>query len=225
MNFQRFLLPIALTLSTLALTLSSAQAKPAALPPLKPFTIPQTPIETLKSDRLLDYEPLQTLLRSGKWSEASAVTSTLMLKAGSQLEQGYLVEANIRYFPCNDLLTVDKLWRYYSGNRFGLSIQSNIWVSIGGKNEKDVPRFERRVGWGEIVENVTDRGQVPSGYFPLRPASSGGVTEAWSGQWIAEMPKRLVACQSPPKPITKLKAPKKKPAIGPSRTPSKAPKR
>ncbi len=121
-----------------------------------------------------------------------------MLKAGSQLEQGYLVEANIRYFPCNDLLTVDKLWRYYSGNRFGLSIQSNIWVSIGGRNKKDVPRFERRVGWGTVVDSVTDRSQVPPGYFPLRPASGGGVTEAWSGQWIAEMPKRLVVCQSKP---------------------------
>ncbi len=215
MNFHRFFLPIALTLGTL--TLSSAQAKP----PARPFAIPQTPIEKLKSDRLLDYDPLQNLLRSGKWSEASAMTSTLMLKAGAQIEQGYLVEANIRYFPCNDLLTIDKLWRYYSGDRFGLSIQSDIWVSIGGKNQKDVARFERRVGWGSAVDNITSRTQVPAGYFPLRPASGGGVTEAWSGQWIAEMPKRLVVCQSPPKPITKTKTPKKKAAIVPSKTPKK----
>ena len=206
MNLQRTLLPIALSLITLALTLSSAQAKePIVKYVPRPFTIPQTPIETLKSDRLLDYDPLQTLLRSGKWNEAATMTSTLMLKAGSQLEQGVLTEANTRYFPCNDLLTVDKLWRYYSGDRFGLSVQSNIWVSIGGKNEKSVRRFERRVGWGEVVEPVSDRLQVPAGYFPLRPAANGGATEAWVGKWIPEMPKRLVVCQSPPKPVVKPK--------------------
>ena len=214
MNLQRNLLPIVLPLMTLAFTLSSAQAKePTVKYVPKPFTIPQTPIETLKSDRLLDYNPLQTLLRSGKWNEAATLTSTLMLKAGGRLEQGALTETNTRYFPCNDLLTVDKLWRYYSGDRFGLSVQSNIWVSIGGKNEKNVSRFERRVGWGQAVEPVSNRLQVPSGYFPLRPAGNGGVTEAWVGQWIAEMPKRLVVCQSPPKPVVKPmikpKSPKK----------------
>ena len=210
MNLQRTLLPIALSLITLALTLSSAQARePVVKYVPRPFSIPQTPIETLKSDRLLDYDPLQTLLRSGKWNEAATMTSTLMLKAGSQLEQGVLTEANTRYFPCNDLLTVDKLWRYYSGDRFGLSVQSNIWVSIGGKNEKSVRRFERRVGWGEAVEPVIDRLQVPTGYFPLRPAANGGLTEAWVGKWIPEMPKRLVVCQSPPKPVVKPKPIKK----------------
>ena len=97
MHLQRFLTPLALTLITLALTLSSAQA------------IPQTLIETLKSDRLLDYGPLQDLLRSGNWEEANAVTSTLMLKAGGQLDRGYLVKQDIRYFPCNDLLTINRL--------------------------------------------------------------------------------------------------------------------
>jgi len=100
MNLQRFLTPFALTLAALTLTLSSAQA-----------TIPQTPIETLKSDRLLDYSPLQDLLRSGNWEEANAVTSTLMLKAGGQLDRGYLIKQDIRYFPCNDLLTLNRLWQ------------------------------------------------------------------------------------------------------------------
>jgi hypothetical protein len=204
MNLQRNLLPIVLALTTLALTLSSVQAKePTVKYVPRPFSIPHTPLETLKSDRLLDYNPLQTLLRSGKWNEAATMTSTLMLKASGRLEQGVLTETDTRYFPCNDLLTVDKLWRYYSGDRFGLSVQSNIWVSIGGKNEKNIGRFERRVGWGQAVEPVSERLQVPPGYFPLRPAGNGGLTEAWVGQWIAEMPKRLVVCQSPPKPAIK----------------------
>ena len=214
MNLQLNLLSIGLSLTTLALTLSSVQAEDPTIKFVpKPFTIPQTPIEILKSDRLLDYGPLQTLLRSGKWNEAATMTSTLMLKAGGRLEQGILTETNTRYFPCNDLLTVDKLWRYYSGDRFGLSVQSNIWVSIGGKTEKNVGQFEQRIGWGKLVEPVRDRLQVPSGYFPLRPAGNGGATEAWIGKWIAEMPKRLVVCQSPPKPeikpAVKPKSPKK----------------
>ncbi len=217
MNLNHNFLPIFLSLTSLVLPIHSAHAnKPIVKDIPSLFAIPQTPIETLKSDRLLDYEPLQTLLRSGKWNEAAGITSTQMLKASGQLEQGMLTEVNTRAFPCNDLLTIDKLWRYYSGDRFGLSIQSNIWVSIGGKNEKDARRFAQQVGWRKPIGPVRDdRIQVPSGYFPLRPAGNGGVTEAWGGKWIAEMPKRLIVCQSPlypvvkptvkPKPLKKIK--------------------
>ena len=193
MNLQRFLTPFALTLITLALTLSSAQA------------IPQTPIETLKSDRLLDYSPLQDLLRSGNWEEANAVTSTLMLKAGGQLDRGYLIKQDIHYFPCNDLRTINRLWQYYSSDRYGYGPQTRIWVGLKGKTYQDSLRFEKKVGWGTRATLIKNPAQAPIGHLPFRPASGGGVPDAWGGGWIDEMPKRFNTCMNPPKPLDRTK--------------------
>ncbi|MGI0495456.1 GUN4 domain-containing protein [Alkalinema pantanalense CENA528] len=175
--------------------------------PLKPaLAIPQTPLENLKSSRLIDYEPLQQLLRQGEWAEANEMTSNLMLQAADQLEQGYLVGRDIRLFPCQDLLTVDKLWRYYSNDRFGFSVQAGIWMRMYGKNYKDSQRFEGKVGWHKQILNADLRAQ--RGHLPLRPASNGGAMDAWGGGWIAEMPKRLSVCLNP----TKAQPPKAQPS-------------
>jgi hypothetical protein len=187
MNFQRLLIPIALSLITLMVTLSSAQGKP----------IPQTPIDNLTSDRLLDYGPLQDLLRAGNWEEANAVTSTFMLKAGGQLERGYLVEQDIRYFPCNDLLTLNRLWQYYSNDRYGYGPQTRIWVAMKGKDYSDSLRFEKRIGWGSGKTVIPNLAQAPIGHLPFRPASGGGAPDAWGGGWIRQMPKRLNTCMNP----------------------------
>ena len=174
MNLQRFLTTLALTFTTFALTLSSVQA------------IPQTPIETLKSDRLLDYSPLQDLLRSGNWEEANAVTSTLMLKAGGQLDRGYLIKQDIRYFPCNDLLTINRLWQYYSSDRYGYGPQTRIWVGLKGKNYQDSLRFEKKVGWAPAQCSSKILPKPPSDISPfglqvaaesLMPGAAAGWTK------------------------------------------------
>lgn len=188
MNVQRILISILVTLTSFSLQQISAQA------------IPQTPIETLKSDRLLEYGPLQDLLRAGNWKDANAVTSTLMLKAGGQLERGYLVKTDIDNFPCNDLLTVNRLWQYYSNDRFGYGPQSHIWVGLKGKNYEDSLRFEKKVGWGSGKGVINNLEKAPIGHLPFRPASGGGIPDAWGGGWIGAMPKRLNTCINPPKP-------------------------
>ncbi|MBD2328623.1 GUN4 domain-containing protein [Alkalinema sp. FACHB-956] len=165
--------------------------------PKPALAIPQTPLETLPSSRLIDYEPLQQLLRQGQWEAANEMTSNLMLQAADQLDQGYLVARDIRLFPCQDLLTVDKLWRYYSNDRFGFSVQAGIWMRMYGKNYKDSQRFEGKVGWHRQILNADLRAQ--RGHLPLRPASNGGAMDAWGGGWIAEMPKRLSICLNPAK--------------------------
>lgn len=168
-----------------------------ALLPKPALAIPQTPLDTLPSSRLIDYEPLQQLLRQGQWEAANEMTSNLMLQAADQLDQGYLVARDIRLFPCQDLLTVDKLWRYYSNDRFGFSVQAGIWMRMRGKDYEDSKRFEGRVGWHNNIVNADLRAQ--RGHLPLRPASNGGATDAWGGGWIAEMPKRLSVCLNPTK--------------------------
>ncbi len=194
------LLPIALTLATLALTLASAQAQ---------SSIPQTPIADLPSDRRIDYYPLQNLLKAGEWEAANAMTSNLMLRVAGQHERGFLVADDIRDFPCKDLLTVNRLWQYYSFDRFGYSTQSHLWVTMKGKNYQDSLKFEKKVGWSTVkpqpsnsLDNPLEKTplastQFPIGYFPFRPASNGGQPDAWGGGWIGAMPQRLNLCMNP----------------------------
>jgi GUN4-like len=213
---------IALGLGAIALATTpppiAAQAVPSvtATPQPRPSRIPQTPIEDLKSAVRIDYEPLQQLLRAGNWEEANKMTSTLMLQAGGQLERGYLIPSDIQKFPCADLLTVDKLWRYYSRDRFGFSVQAGIWIRMRGQDTEDVQRFAGRVGWHRGIVNASLNAQ--RGHLPLRPGSGGGVADAASGEWIQAMPKRLSACVTPPKP-KKVQPKKGQPKQAPNRTP------
>ncbi|MEB3295829.1 MAG: GUN4 domain-containing protein [Synechococcales bacterium] len=199
---------------------SLAQPQPLLATAPSNANLPQTPIEELKSSVRIDYEPLQQLLRAGKWEDANQMTSTLMLQAGGQLERGYLMAADIRKLPCADLRTVDKLWRYYSRDRFGYSVQAGIWIRMRGKNAADVSRFAGRVGWHRGIANFNLNAQV--GHLPLRPGSSGGVADAAGGEWIQTMPKRLSLCTSSPKP--KTVTPKKSSQTPPGRSPNAQPK-
>ena len=89
------------------------------------------------------YRELVNYLATGSWKEADQETDKLMLKAaGEPAEQrGYLELAEIRNFPCEDLLLIDQLWVKFSGGKFGFSVQKQIWVEVGGKLDfgKDKP--------------------------------------------------------------------------------------
>jgi hypothetical protein len=54
---------------------------------------------------------------------------------------------NIKNFPCEDLLTLDRLWVEYSkkhGFEFGFSVQKQIYVESGGKLDFSYPSSETR---------------------------------------------------------------------------------
>ncbi|HEY9596399.1 MAG TPA: serine/threonine-protein kinase [Cyanophyceae cyanobacterium] len=95
-----------------------------------------------------DYSKLRDLLAAGKWQEADKETAALMLKASGR--EGWLRVADIEKFPSQDLRTIDQLWRDYSSDRFGLTVQQHIWQSVveTHKNEwKAWCCFGDRVGW------------------------------------------------------------------------------
>lgn len=145
------------------------------------------------SSQQADYTQLRNLLTAGKWKEANALTSTLVLRLAGQEQRGYLVANDTKNIPCQDLRTIDKLWVKSSNERFGFSVQARIWQRIGGKDYQDSLRFEELVGWnkGQLIPNPKT---APEGHLPLRPAEQEGVMNAWGGWWIAAMPARLKAC-------------------------------
>ncbi|MBW4641306.1 MAG: GUN4 domain-containing protein [Gloeocapsa sp. UFS-A4-WI-NPMV-4B04] len=79
----------------------------------------------------VDYTSLDSLLASSQWQKADEETAAVMLKIASRVTVGWLREEDIKDFPCQDLQTINDLWVKYSQGRFGFSVQSNVWESIG----------------------------------------------------------------------------------------------
>jgi len=95
-----------------------------------------------------DYGKLRNLLKAGKWQEADRETAALMLKASGR--KGWLRVADIERFPRQELQMLDKLWREYSGDRFGISVQKQIWQDLLDSKKTDWQTwccFGDRVGW------------------------------------------------------------------------------
>jgi GUN4-like len=187
-----------------------AQAKPQPKTPapaksLNPPVAIAEPVVTSKPD--LDYERLQSLMKSGEWSEANRLTSNIMLTLGGQFDRGYLTPGDINQIPCGDLRLVDNLWRYYSGGRSGYTIQTQIWRRQG---EKSIERFEDVTGWN-AKKLIPDPKSAQVGHLPNRPAASGGDFEANQGGWIQGITKQAEVCKMiQAKPVPKKK-PEKKP--------------
>lgn len=104
----------------------------------------------LPSKAGVDYRRLESLLAAQKWKEADRETAAIMLWLSNQEEKGLLTLEDIQKFPKLDLYTIDQLWVNYSKGRFGLSIQNQIWKSVGGTENAKYEiwyQFCEKVGW------------------------------------------------------------------------------
>ncbi|MGK7892977.1 MAG: GUN4 domain-containing protein [Xenococcus sp. (in: cyanobacteria)] len=104
----------------------------------------------------IDYTELRNLLAQQKWSEAdrqtkknlSNVFQTIKRKNNSNSIE--LITLADR--ACNDIYTIDFLWRKYSGDRFGFSLQKNIWDNLHQNNNFSITvwrSFVTEIGWKE----------------------------------------------------------------------------
>ena len=95
-----------------------------------------------------DYAKLRGFLAVGKWLEADKTTAELMLKASRR--EGWLRVADVETLPVQELRAIDRLWREYSCDRFGLSVQKRIWQSVVDTHNSEWKAwccFGDRVGW------------------------------------------------------------------------------
>ena len=98
----------------------------------------------------LDYAKLRDLLAAGKWKEADKETERVMLKVAGRESEGWFGGDDVKNFSCQDLGTIDKLWVKYSSDKFGFSVQKQIYQSLGSKIEYDLEvwsTFKDKVGW------------------------------------------------------------------------------
>ena len=147
----------------------------------------------LKAEReaRLKFQKLEDYLKNQQWYEADQETWKLMLKVTNREEEGYLELDNIRNFPCEDLLTLDRLWVEYSkkhGFEFGFSVQKQIYVDCGGKLDFSFPsdetweKFCDRTAWkseGKWVDYpdqfFNNNFMNVKGHLPMRtPPCRGG---------------------------------------------------
>lgn len=138
----------------------------------------------------IDYSQLDALLSTGKWQAADLETREVMLRVIGRVD--FLPRELIEEFPCEDLRIIDRLWRHYSRDRFGFSIQVEILNEVGGNWDN----FGDRVGWriDGIWQPKDDRRydlQAPAGHLP-----SAAIRAAGSGKVRTLILSRLEGCQS-----------------------------
>lgn len=126
----------------------------------------------LRSSVGVDYASLHSLLASNQWQKADEETGAVILKIARRVTAGWFREEDITDFPCLDLQTINQLWIKSSQGRFGFSVQSDVWKSVG----KDYGKFSDVVGWRS--GNGTDWLQysklsfsllAPVGHLPAAP--------------------------------------------------------
>ncbi|MBD2206025.1 AAA-like domain-containing protein [Calothrix sp. FACHB-1219] len=106
------------------------------------------------------YAQLEYFLKppNQNWGAADYQTYLLMLNIAKKEEQSALHIHDINNFSCPDLKKIDQLWITNSGNRFGFSVQKEIWIKTGNrlgikpqewnkKDEENYFRISKAVGW------------------------------------------------------------------------------
>jgi hypothetical protein len=125
------------------------------------------------------YQQLQTYLASQRFREADAENHRLILDTLST-DSDSLTPDDMSRFPCSVFKVLDRLWRHYSGDRFGFSIQLQAYMNVGGsidtlrtQDSEVIQKFAEQVGWykegawqGSKYEDWDFSSQAPRGCFP-----------------------------------------------------------
>ena len=83
---------------------------------------------------IADFTKLDYLLSQQAWKQAEEETLAMMFKIVNKSRRSdYLGERDFLNFPHIELEIIDRLWRKYSGGKFGFSVQKKIWIDCGGE--------------------------------------------------------------------------------------------
>ena len=145
----------------------------ANTPEIKEFLATNFPqgVASVASEKNIDYHQLQQLLIEQDFQQADVVTIQKLceLAGASAMERKWLYFTEVDSFPITDLQTVDNLWKVYSENKFGFSVQRKIWLSVG----KDFTKLWTKIKWKDGNNWTRYPNQfiwdlsAPRGHFPL----------------------------------------------------------
>jgi hypothetical protein len=130
-----------------------------------------TGIVPLRSQRGIDYAPLQQLLVKREWQDADRVTVQKMceLAGESAMQRKWLYFTEVDNFPVEDLQTIDCLWVVHSEGKFGYSVQRELWLGVGKQWGKLWPKIAWKDGnhWSRYPNEFTWDLSAPKGHLPL----------------------------------------------------------
>ncbi|BAZ15009.1 GUN4 domain-containing protein [Calothrix sp. NIES-4071] len=130
-----------------------------------------TGVVPLKSERGIDYSPLQALLAHQDFQAADKMTIQKMceLAGSAATARKWLYFTEVENFPITDLQTINQLWLIHSEGKFGFSVQRELWLSLG----KNWDNLWTKIGWksgnnwtrypNEFIWDL----KAPKGHLPL----------------------------------------------------------
>lgn len=130
-----------------------------------------TGIVSLQSERGIDYSSLQQLLTVQDFQAADRLTLQKLceLAGAAAVQRKWLYFTEVENFPVTDLQTINKLWLVHSEDKFGFSVQREIWLALGKNWEK----FWFKIGWKtnnnwtRYPDGFTWNLSAPKGHLPL----------------------------------------------------------
>ncbi|NES96350.1 MAG: GUN4 domain-containing protein [Desertifilum sp. SIO1I2] len=117
-----------------------------------------------------DYTDLKHLLATHQWQAADRATAYLILQGAQRELEGWLRPEDVARISIHHLTTLDRLWLEFSGDRFGFSVQQQVWH----ETEENYTQFGDRIGWRHSdswldYSDLTFHLQAPAGHLPALP--------------------------------------------------------
>ena len=117
------------------------------------------PSRPLKPSNSPDYTKLAALLKAGEWQEADFETARIIGSQSPPQGGSSLPSANgISHVSCEVFQNIDQLWLKYSQNRFGFSVQRDVY-----NDQATWTEFQEKVGWLSPPDSWKT---APKGFFP-----------------------------------------------------------
>lgn len=130
-----------------------------------------TGVVPLKSERNIDYQPLQQLLVQQDFQGADSLTRQKLCELAGEtaLQRKWLYFTEVEQFPSTDLYTLNALWLIHSEGKFGFSVQRRIWLSVGKDFGKLWPKIAWKNGnnWTQYPNEFIWDLSAPQGHLPL----------------------------------------------------------
>ena len=141
------------------------------LPAMEVVSEPMVVEEKLKHEEktitpIADFTKLDYLLSQQAWKQAEEETLAMMFKIVNKSKRSdYLSGQDFLDFPRIELEIIDRLWRKYSDEKFGFSVQKKIWIEIGGGrgvvyyhgrvyslDQNTLRKFGEKLGWRREID-------------------------------------------------------------------------
>lgn len=146
------------------------------------------------------YQKLRDFLEAGNWQEADQETTRIMLEIMNKNSLDDIIPDQIMIFPCSALSLLDQLWMSYSKDRFGFSVQQQIYTRLGGNDDvsnidmKVLQAMEAEFGWSvnhQLLdyEDLDFSSEAPVGCHP-----SGWWRSPYGGKMAVYFIARLISC-------------------------------